>query len=538
MSSRQPQKKKARTAKGGARAASSLGGGAQTKSPESVLAGDGGPTLSSELIARVATYIELFSYIGLDQSDNPFTNDNYMKKLKIRGGAFAILMAFHHSQTDVLLKAQIIREGQKFCDEQMEANYMAGRPHGAWSGIKALKDHNFVTEQRARQYSTHSGSPSKYTLTRDGKMFIEALLANRPEAEAAWRQAVGTGADYYLKGQYIHSPDLPNLCLAVGPVISRIIKYSYLEKNLGYLNGCHSIGIELASQGQALKWVRECHLAWLSVNTNWRDLITDAVAEEFIFSNEESERENRDGFWFDPPIGTVIKSKGLHPFSALANPARAIQLGLINVLRFLVEDKGININGKHWKTYSWRTSPVHLLTVAINSNCPEAFDYLLSLNAIDFKNESTSFKHGNFTDTLFSSAVTAYVKEKNKHYFRALVQHPKFQANGRTIFGWNPDLRQDGKMTLLHMFVNHYTSIPMGYHDKKEVIAMQEGLLESLRLLMDAGADPNIEFDDYVLSSPLSIAKDNLRAASFGGYTFGERLVRTLQGMIKIMSEY
>lgn len=37
------------------------------------------------------------------RSDNPFTNDNYMKKLKIRGGAFAILMAFHHSQTDVLL---------------------------------------------------------------------------------------------------------------------------------------------------------------------------------------------------------------------------------------------------------------------------------------------------------------------------------------------------------------------------------------------------------------------------------------------------
>ena len=129
------------------------------------------------------------------RSDNPFTNDNYMKKLKIRGGAFAILMAFHHSQTDVLLKAQIIREGQKFCDEQMDANYMAGRPHGAWSGIKTLKDHNFVTEESNRQYTDRGwrSSPSKYTLTRDGKMFIEALLANRPEAEVARRQAAGTG---------------------------------------------------------------------------------------------------------------------------------------------------------------------------------------------------------------------------------------------------------------------------------------------------------------------------------------------------------
>ena len=30
---------------------------------------------------------------------NPFNNDHYMKKLKIRSGAFGILMAFHHSQS-------------------------------------------------------------------------------------------------------------------------------------------------------------------------------------------------------------------------------------------------------------------------------------------------------------------------------------------------------------------------------------------------------------------------------------------------------
>lgn len=130
------------------------------------------------------------------QGNNPFSNDNYMKSIKIRGGAFAILMAFHHSQTDVLLKRQIIAEGQKFCDEQMEANYMAGRPHGAWSGIKTLKEHNFITEEGKAQRTDRGwrSAPHKFTLTRDGKMFIDALLTNRPEAEAARRQAAGIGA--------------------------------------------------------------------------------------------------------------------------------------------------------------------------------------------------------------------------------------------------------------------------------------------------------------------------------------------------------
>lgn len=130
------------------------------------------------------------------QGSNPFSNGNYMKSIKIRGGAFAILMAFHHSQTDVLLKRQIIAEGQKFCDEQMEANYMAGRQHGAWSGIKTLKDHNLITEEGKAQRTDRGwrSAPHKFTLTRDGKLFIDALLTNRPEAEAARRQAAGVGA--------------------------------------------------------------------------------------------------------------------------------------------------------------------------------------------------------------------------------------------------------------------------------------------------------------------------------------------------------
>ena len=129
-------------------------------------------------------------------SNNPFANDHYMKSMKIRGGAYAILMAFHHSQTDVLRKAQICREGQQFCDDQMDSNYHAGRMYGAWKAIDTLKSHHLVTEQGFATHTPGRGfrdRPHEYTLTRDGKMFIEALLASRPEAAAAARQALGGG---------------------------------------------------------------------------------------------------------------------------------------------------------------------------------------------------------------------------------------------------------------------------------------------------------------------------------------------------------
>ena len=105
-------------------------------------------------------------------------------------------MAFHHSQTDVLLKTQICAQAQKFCDEAMEANFMAGRPYGAWKSMSTLKTHQLVSEQGFRRCTTRGWRDSKhqYTLTQKGKLFIEALLTMRPEAEAARRHSLGLGA--------------------------------------------------------------------------------------------------------------------------------------------------------------------------------------------------------------------------------------------------------------------------------------------------------------------------------------------------------
>ena len=228
-----------------------------------------------------------------------------------------------------------------------------------------------------------------------------------------------------------------------------------------------------------------------------------------------------------------------HALSGFANPARAIQLGLVDALRFLVEDKLIDVNAKQWKTFKRGDDPTHLLTVAIHANQPEAFDYLLSLEAIDFNGDSN--EHDRYTKYIFTSALETYVDdESNCHFFRALVQHPKFQPNGRFLYGRNPGRRAPGKMTLLHMFVNEYTNMLLLYVN--DVGGHQKRFLLAFQLVLDAGADPKLEFDD--LRSPYAIALDNQKKKksmqskrSFGGITLGHRLVHTLQEMIKLMSK-
>jgi hypothetical protein len=117
---------------------------------------------------------------------NPYMNDHYANNIKKRGGAFAILMAFHVSARKVMTKHQICPIAQHFCDEEMEANFFAGRERGAWSGVKTLEKHGLVSANRRVAYNERarglrSLGPHTFTLTPDGELFIDALLAKNPD---------------------------------------------------------------------------------------------------------------------------------------------------------------------------------------------------------------------------------------------------------------------------------------------------------------------------------------------------------------------
>ena len=122
---------------------------------------------------------------------NPVRDHPYLKRIKIRGGAFAILMAFHlcRGQRQSMTKDQIIRAAQPFCDEAMEGNFHAGRPIGAWKSHETLVKHGFVVVQKARvAYNERAGGlramgKSSYSLSHEGEHFIEALLQLHPDVQ-------------------------------------------------------------------------------------------------------------------------------------------------------------------------------------------------------------------------------------------------------------------------------------------------------------------------------------------------------------------
>ncbi|KAL7576738.1 hypothetical protein ACA910_005655 [Epithemia clementina (nom. ined.)] len=133
---------------------------------------------------------------------NALENHPYLKRIKIRGGSFAVLMAFYvcGGQRQNMTKDQIIRAAQPYCDEAMEGNYHAGRPIGAWKGHETLVKHGFLHVQKAGvAYNERAGGlralgKNTYSLTLEGELFTEALLQRHPEILGQLTSTVSTTA--------------------------------------------------------------------------------------------------------------------------------------------------------------------------------------------------------------------------------------------------------------------------------------------------------------------------------------------------------
>ena len=108
------------------------------------------------------------------EKQNPFLHDPFLKRMGKGGGSYAILMAFHHSQTKTLTRTEICRLGQNHCNEPMETNFLQGIMHAGISSLSTLSSHKLILTQREHL------KESTYTLTRDGEQFTEALLAKFP----------------------------------------------------------------------------------------------------------------------------------------------------------------------------------------------------------------------------------------------------------------------------------------------------------------------------------------------------------------------
>ena len=220
------------------------------------------------------------------------------------------------------------------------------------------------------------------------------------------------------------SPDVMNICLAVGPDVSRTIKYCYLKRNQRYLIDTLNslLGIRSRKLFDVEPPRREKagtnHRAWMEVNTDWK---TTAVKDEEIITMRNTR--------------SLID---MYPFGAFNSATLAVELGLLEVVKFLMEEKGVDPNEYGWtfgRGSIYRDSVghehrEHLLSVAMTFRRENIFQYLLSLPSTNLYSEIDRFHGSEARYGLFEQALGIYVACNGAEaYLTSFVNHNQFDVN-------------------------------------------------------------------------------------------------------------
>ena len=211
--------------------------------------------------------------------------------------------------------------------------------------------------------------------------------------------------------------DLLNLCVVAGPKDCAVIRHAYLRNNLRYLEAslykCFKFGADTEDADQRWSWLDhglcgDRYLAWMEVNTDWRRLVTTERIDRLVSVHKEDNEGNCFAI-VDP----------LLPFN---NPAVAIEIGLMDPLRHLVEEMGIDVNSYHW--ISFRFDRVKLLLQCVECDNFGAFQYLLGRETIDVcakANEDEDEGLDVITGTILEQCFCA---PNRTAFFRELLRHP------------------------------------------------------------------------------------------------------------------
>jgi len=270
-----------------------------------------------------------------------------------------------------------------------------------------------------------------------------------------------------------------NLCLAVGPESSRIVRYYYLLHNSKFL--AHTI-LGFARKNISRDKAGRNHIAWMTVNTHWK---TIAVRDDWMDELKLACKER----------GSGKKPRNIpHPVIAFNNPAVAIQLGLFSSVQHLVEVKGIDINSFEW-TPLCLSKRYHLLYIAVRNSKKKTFKYLLNRPGFNIRcrvNES------NTGHPLFLSLLSAknQAERFEPAFLRMFMQHPDFHINRQIIPCPSTPSRL---VTPLYSVTVQCARVLEDYlFDEQEFQAVHQ----ATQILLSAGADPNLSFPDSL--SPIS----------------------------------
>ena len=318
----------------------------------------------------------------------------------------------------------------------------------------------------------------------------------KTEAAVAGSDASSTALSIEMIGRVAsfanYGDDLMSICKAVGPKDSGIIRYACLRNNMGFLQYTlenFTAKIRTPRRARAFaKTIRNVD-AWVEVNTDWRKHCTlERTEDEEISTCLVRENDEDD----DGPRPVVLSTNPLILFN---NPSVAIELGLTPVLKYLVEEVGVDINASTWCCYSGASmdtpTKTHLvfaaLTYAESLDDTSSFDYLLSREETDVHAPGVSGGGKCVWERMYEHDTCSC------RNFRDVIEHSSFEPN-----------RNSDSVVDMPIFFAFLT----GAHTVDENNPASTNLLiRKFKVLLDVGADPELVLGTAGGQTPLVIAK-------------------------------
>ena len=326
----------------------------------------------------------------------------------------------------------------------------------------------------------------------------------------------------------IKCPDVMNICLAVGPVVSRTIKHFYLWRNKKYLARTLRC---LADFYYDASDAATNHRAWMEVNSDWK---TRAVGNDSVSEMKRHQLHH-------------ILVIGSHPFFAFNSVAFAVELGLLEVVKFLIEDKGVDPNEYGWTFRG--DHRVHLVSAAMTFEQEDIFQYLLSLPSTNLYSEVDDNRGRSGYHGLFEQALDNYLVHNGaKTYLTSIVNHNRFDVNEACHRYGALHVFDTSNFTCLFIAlkrlddclrtfeVDNGASDNEGPNFTEADSRCLDRYMYAIKLLLEAGADPNQNILGGI-SSGIDLVESWLRVSQPNASPRFQLIDRVFRQLLAMMRE-
>jgi len=254
--------------------------------------------------------------------------------------------------------------------------------------------------------------------------------ASSPEVSALSLELICHVASYANLGV-----DALNICLAIGPKNANAIRHVCLRNNMEYL--AHRLDQYLDEDIESDQ-VNVYALEWMAVNTDWRKHCTEKNRKDFaivlyeksdIKESDDGEEDDNDGDEDSTDSGWRYKIDALAFFN---NPLVAIEFGLVEPLKHLVEEVGIDINSHEWNTYL-DAEKANLLVFAARQKILSGFQYLLSREDLNVNGKAATLRDGSSAKNIILYAFEDEMLSLAS--FEAMASHSSFDVNSPLVRG-------------------------------------------------------------------------------------------------------